>query len=109
MSKEIGSARKFLCAWIEGGEVQSLETNLDDIHEKGENESDFEYNYAIQDSIDKVLDLKVDESMNFQFNRDDKDSKGVITCSYWYGKYMKSFLIRKVHTYFIFRYILSGL
>lgn len=39
---------------------------------------DLELFYAIQDIIDEVLDLKVEESMYFQPNRDDKNSKGII-------------------------------
>ena len=78
MKKSISSHRKFICTWIEQGEIVTLRTDLDEIHEKGENENDFEYNYALQDSIDKLLDLKVDESTFFQFNRDDDRTKGSI-------------------------------
>lgn len=37
-----------------------------------------ELNYALQDIIDEVLDLKEGESLYFFPNRDDKLSKGII-------------------------------
>ena len=40
--------------------------------------SEFEYHYALQDDIDKILDLNVSEALCFQFNRDDKNSLGAI-------------------------------
>lgn len=39
---------------------------------------DLELFYALRDLIDEVLDLKVDESIYFQPNRDDKNTKGII-------------------------------
>ena len=38
-----------------------------------------EYMYALSQVLDSVLDLKENESMYFQPNRDDKNSKGIIT------------------------------
>ena len=37
-----------------------------------------EYMYAIQEETDKILDLKVNESMYVSLNRDNSDCKGVI-------------------------------
>ena len=40
--------------------------------------NDYEYIYALRDIINEVLDLKIGESMYFQPNRDNADSKGII-------------------------------
>jgi len=37
-----------------------------------------EWIYAMQDIIDTVLDLKIGDSIHFQSNRDDINSKGLI-------------------------------
>ena len=41
-----------------------------------------EVRYAVQEVTDELLDLRVNESMYFQPNRDDKDSKGIIVRVY---------------------------
>lgn len=56
-----------------------IKVNLLSIYEKSENENDFEYNYALQDSIDEILDMKINETIYFQYNRDNKNSKGLLT------------------------------
>jgi hypothetical protein len=43
-----------------------------------DNENNFEFLYAMQDIVDKILDLREGESMIFQPNRDDSNSKGII-------------------------------
>jgi hypothetical protein len=47
----------------------------DDDYKEGK---DFEWKYAIQDNIDKVLDLREGERLQMNFNRDNKDSAGFI-------------------------------
>ena len=42
------------------------------------NDDGSEILYALQEIIDEILDLKRGESMYFQPNRDNKESKGVI-------------------------------
>lgn len=41
--------------------------------------NDSETIYSLQDIIDKIMDLKVKEYLFFQPNRDDDNSKGIIT------------------------------
>jgi len=41
--------------------------------------ADFEYIYSLQEDLDKVLDLKINESLLFQPNRDDENSKAILT------------------------------
>lgn len=48
------------------------------LRESTPNENRYEYIYALQDIADEVLDLKTGESMVFQPNRDDPNSKGII-------------------------------
>jgi len=38
----------------------------------------YEFVYAMQEHTDAILDLRKGDSMYFQPNRDDKDSKGII-------------------------------
>ncbi len=79
MKRPIDSIRKFHCVWVECGETYNIEVTLDSIYEKAKNEDDFEYNYAMQDDIDTILDLKPKEVIYFQFNRDNKNAKGIIS------------------------------
>jgi len=44
-----------------------------------EHKNGFEYIYSLQEKIDSVLDLKVDESMYFNANRDNEVGKGIVT------------------------------
>lgn len=48
------------------------------LHVPSNNDNLFEWEYALKDIADTVLDLKLGESMYFQPNRDDKTSKGII-------------------------------
>lgn len=70
------SKRKYSISGFENGHpvnfqltIQDLITNKDDA---------FESLYAIQEETDKVLDLKVDETMFVSLNRDNKNCKGVL-------------------------------
>lgn len=66
--------------WVLTFKLGSTEkVNLLSIYKKSENENDFEFNYALQDSIDEILDMKINETIYFQYNRDDKNSKGLLT------------------------------
>lgn len=73
----VNSSRTYLCLWSEAGEIHRKEISVSRIFNNSKN-SEFEYIYAVQDRCDEILDLKLNESMYFQFNRDDEDSKGII-------------------------------
>ena len=71
------SKREFVVQTSLGNTVtEMLQPSASDIHD---NKDDVEVYYALQDIFDKVLDLAKCESMYFQPNRDNKDSKGIIT------------------------------
>ena len=74
--KAIESKREWLLVF-ELGDKEKV--NLETIYKKSEQESDFEYNYALQESIDTILDMKVNKTILFQHNRDDKNSKALLT------------------------------
>jgi len=72
------SKRVFEILFFEGGQSIHLEVELNELFSDTSNEDNFEYVYAMQDSIDDILDLRVNDTMYFQFNRDDVNTKGVI-------------------------------
>lgn len=72
----LNTKRKYIATWIEGADSATEHFDLSDIIE--ENKIDYEYLYAIRDDLDKILDLKEGQIIHFQFNRDNKDSQGVI-------------------------------
>lgn len=43
-----------------------------------ESDEEMEYIYAMREELDRILDLKIGESIYFQPNRDDKSTKGII-------------------------------
>lgn len=43
------------------------------------NDSDYETIYSMQEVIDDILDMKINKCLWFQPNRDDSESKGIIT------------------------------
>ena len=66
--------------WVLVFELGDNETvNLETIYEKSEQENDFEYNYALQDKIDTLLDMKVEETIFFHHSRGDENSKALLT------------------------------
>lgn len=69
------SKRRYIFCFIEGKYASSGELSINDMLDTN---NDYEYIYALQDNIDLILDLKVDEKLNLKFNRDYKDSDGVI-------------------------------
>lgn len=73
----VNSSRRYSLQISEEGETINKEISL--VSLLVHNASDYEYIYSLSDEIDKVLDLKIKESMNFQPNRDNKHSKGIIT------------------------------
>lgn len=71
-----GSTRKFAIVFIEGDSTNSHPClTLDEIVF---NHQEWEYNNAIKEEIDKVLDLKPGEKLQLKFNRDNKDSDGFL-------------------------------
>ena len=69
------SKRQFQLVWLEGDSVTNITISLNDMTY---NTDDYEYIYSLQDNIDNILDMKVDEVIHHQFNRDDSTRKGVI-------------------------------
>lgn len=74
------SQRKFLLLYVEQGESVKTILTLEDLFMLSENQGeDFEYLYSLTYKIDKILDLKVNENIYVQGNRDNEYSKGVLT------------------------------
>lgn len=72
----INSKRLFTVAYLEANFTYSNPgLNLEQVYL---NDEELEWKYAIQENIDKVLDLKVDERLVMNFNRDNSDSAGFI-------------------------------
>ena len=71
----INSVRKFAMSFSDQGSVKltTLECSLDEILE----DDGSELNYALQEDIDSILDLRIGETKYFSASRDD-DSKGII-------------------------------
>jgi hypothetical protein len=70
-------ARKYKIAIYEGGnEIQVHEIRIDDI--LFPNDNDFEHIYALMEVLEDILYLKPDQSMYFQPNRDNKNTKGIL-------------------------------
>lgn len=42
------------------------------------NAEEYEFIYAMRELVDDILDLKMNEAIYFQSNRDDKTTKGII-------------------------------
>lgn len=74
----IDSKRSFEIFMAEAGTTQTVTEDIHTLLDPKDFGEDFEYKYAAQEVTDEILDLKVGESMYFQPNRDDKNSKGVI-------------------------------
>lgn len=66
-------------AVAEGDTLNVFNHGLDSLFRDVEDGTEYEYIYAIQDIADKILDLKIGESMYFQPNRDNDLTKGIIT------------------------------
>jgi len=78
----IDSKRKYLIMGVTGnGHHESVTDTVHQLLQGADAEedgNDFEYRFAAQEISDDILDLKVNESMYYQPNRDDKDSKAII-------------------------------
>lgn len=71
------SKRRYKIATSEGGVLLMHATSIGEIVFPLDN--DAEVMYALNDQLDKVLDLKVGDTMYFQPIRDNKNTKGIIT------------------------------
>jgi PDZ domain-containing secreted protein len=72
---QINSTRKYSVVFIEG---DSTFSGFFDIVNILQNNDDYEWKNAVNESIDQVLDLKVGERLSMKFNRDNSDSDGFI-------------------------------
>tara|TARA_R100000995_G_scaffold84922_1_gene65899 strand:+ start:21375 stop:21626 length:252 start_codon:yes stop_codon:yes gene_type:complete len=76
--KEINSYRKWKLIIICENDVYQVKVDLEKIYAKTDQEDDYEYMYAIQEQIDKLLDMKKNERIAFEFNRNDNSEPGYI-------------------------------
>ena len=76
METIIESKRMYSIEESVNGIISNYRIKLTEIMDKA---SDSETIYAIQECIDDIMDLKLNKSMFFQPNRDDEESKGIIT------------------------------
>jgi hypothetical protein len=76
METIIESKRTYSVEESVNGNISNYRIKLTEIMDKA---SDSETIYAMQERIDDILDLKLKKAMFFQPNRDDNDSKGIIT------------------------------
>ncbi|PCJ57317.1 MAG: hypothetical protein COA65_09670 [Rhodospirillaceae bacterium] len=70
------SKRKYEITLVERGSTDTAYREIGEIINS--DKEGFEFEYALQDIIDEVLDLGLGHSMYFQSNRDNTDSKGII-------------------------------
>lgn len=70
------SKRVYQIVFLEGNSVVNMDVPLNRLYDDTKN--DFEYIYSMQEEIDNILNLKVNEVMYCQFNRDDSSRKGVL-------------------------------
>lgn len=73
--KDLPSNRQYLVAFIEGEAIETHYPTLSDILNPAD---EWEWKYAIQEDFDKILDLKIGERLMMNFNRDNKDSSGIL-------------------------------
>jgi len=67
----------FLLCWIEGSDACQKGHSLADLLEN--EDQTWEYIYAIQEEMSKVMNLAIGERLNMSFNRDNRsDSQGYI-------------------------------
>jgi hypothetical protein len=73
------SKRRYKVAICDVTGIVEKTVTVDELMEVPSNNDNLpEYEYAMKDIADMVLDLRVHESIYFQPNRDDKASKGII-------------------------------
>ncbi len=73
----INSKRMFTVQLSEAGVITTNTLSFNSVFEQSDNH--YEYMYSLQEIADDILDLKVNECMYFQGNRDNKECKGIIT------------------------------
>lgn len=75
----INSTRKYELAIVEPGS-QSILCYVEMLKAIAvpDPDNDTEVNCALNDILDKVLDLRIGQAMYFQPNRDNKEAKGII-------------------------------
>lgn len=72
----MNSTRSYLITGYEGSVRLSEKLSLKSL--LNIKKDDYEYIYAIQEDTDKILDLKVNETMYVSLNRDNVNDKGVL-------------------------------
>ncbi len=78
---ETNSKRKYEVTIVENGIMTVKGVKVGAILTNNDNDPDdegYEFEYALQGIVDDVLDLEQGDSMYFQPNRDNGDSKGII-------------------------------
>jgi len=78
---ETNSKRKYEVTIVENGIMNIKGIKISAIltsNDNDPNDEGYEFEYALQGIVDDVLDLKQGDSMYFQPNRDNGDSKGII-------------------------------
>ena len=73
------SARMYCVICVEFGIISKNNVTLPDLLLINLGGAEMEYKYAMYEKMDEILDLKRLQSMYFQPNRDDDNSKGIIT------------------------------
>jgi len=65
------SKRKFVCVWCEAPEyyMQKATVSFERLIKK-DTDNTPEYIYAMQDELDKIIDMKVGDQISFSFCRD---------------------------------------
>jgi hypothetical protein len=65
------SKRTFVCVWCEAPDydVQTITVPFERLIQKDTDDT-YEYIYAMQDELDKILDMKVGDQLSFSFCRD---------------------------------------
>lgn len=76
MKSTIESKRVYSVETSVNGTIENFRIKLNEIIDE---DSVFETIYSMQERIDDILDLHTNKSMFFQPNRDDVESKGIIT------------------------------
>ena len=76
MKTIIESKREYSVETSVNGTIENFKIKLTEIIYE---DSDSETIYSMKERIDEIMDLRINKSMFFQPNRDNKESKGIIT------------------------------
>jgi len=74
----MNSNRVYQIAIAEASNIYTYDVPLAALIAPDKQDNNFEYIYSLRDILDNVLDLKINESMYFQPNRDNKNTKAII-------------------------------